>query len=192
MKIVLFLIAFFLVINQGDGQKPESKINGIDYQHKIPQSVQSKCIQTALGMFGMKKKTEIKMMTNGFAKEPAKIPNSLLTNFNVEVAEQSARKVWTISPNDSVSDLIILYLHGGAYMSNLGKEHWNLIEKLIRRTKATIVVPDYPLAPEANCIQTYEFIGRLYSRLTAEYPSKRIVFMGDSAGGGLALGFTQQ
>lgn len=192
MKIVLFLIAFFLVINHSDAQKPESKINTIDYQHKIPQSFQSKLIQTTMGLVGMKKKTERKMMTNGFAKQPAKISNSLLNNFTVEVAEQSARKVWTISPNDSEYDLIILYLHGGAYMSNLTKEHWFLIEKIIRKTNTTIVVPDYPLAPEANCIQAYDFIKSLYSRLIAEYPSKRIVFMGDSAGGGLALGFTQQ
>ena len=32
----------------------------------------------------------------------------------------------------------------------------------------------------------------LFTRLITEYPAKRIVFMGDSAGGGLALGFTQQ
>jgi acetyl esterase/lipase len=193
MKIVsLFLIAFFLLINQGIAQKQESKMNTIDYQHEIPQSFQSKLIQTTLGLVRMKKKTERKMMTNGFEKEPAKIPNSLLNNFAVEVAELSTRKVWTISPNDRVSDLIILYLHGGAYISNLTKEHWGLIEKLIRKTNAIIVVPDYPLAPEANCIQVYDFIESLYSRLIAEHPSKRIAFMGDSAGGGLALGFTQQ
>ncbi len=192
MKIVVFIIASFLLTNESNAQKSETRMENIDYQHKISQSFQSKLIQTALGMFGMKMKTERKMMTNGFAKEPAKIPNSLLKNFTVEVAEQNARKVWTISPNDSKSDLIILYLHGGAYMSNLSKEHWSLVEKLIRKTNATIVVPDYPLAPEANCTQTYDFIERLYARLIAEYPLKRIVFMGDSAGGGLAVGFTQQ
>ena len=138
-------------------------MNNIDYQHSIPQSFQSKLIQTAMGLFGMKKKTERKMITNGFAKEPAKIPDSLLKNFNIQEAEQNARKVWTISPIDSKSDLIILYFHGGAYMSNLSKEHWSLIEKLISKTSATIVVPDYPLAPEASCKETYDFIeGLIY------------------------------
>ena len=167
-------------------------MNNIDYQHNISQSFQSKLIQTAMGLFGMKKKTERKMITNGFAKEPAKIPNSLLKNFNIQEAEQNARKVWTISPVDSKSDLIILYFHGGAYMSNIITEHWSLIEKLISKTSATIVVPDYPLTPEASCKETYDFIEGLFTRLITEYPAKRIVFMGDSAGGGLALGFTQQ
>jgi acetyl esterase/lipase len=77
-------------------------------------------------------------------------------------------------------------------MSNLRTEHWRLIEKLISKTWATIVVPDYPLAPDASCKETYDFVEGLFTGLLTEYPSKRIVFMGDSAGGGLALGFTQQ
>jgi acetyl esterase/lipase len=167
-------------------------MNNIDYQHSISQSFQSKLIQVAMGLFGMKHKTEIKMITNGFAKKPSKIPYSLLKRFNIQEAEKYSRKIWTVSPADSKSDLIILYFHGGAYMSNLRKEHWILIEKLIIKTGATIVVPDYPLAPEASCKETYDFIESLFTRLITEYPAKRIVFMGDSAGGGLALGFTQQ
>jgi acetyl esterase/lipase len=167
-------------------------MNNIDYQHSISQSFQSKLIQTAMGLFGMKKKMERKMITNGFAKEPAKIPDSLLKKFNIQEAEQNTRKVWTIFPIECKSDLIIIYFHGGAYMSNITTEHWRLIEKLIGKTRATIVVPDYPLAPDASCKETYDFVESLFTGLLTEYPSKRFVFMGDSAGGGLALGFTQQ
>jgi acetyl esterase/lipase len=167
-------------------------MNNIDYQYTISQSFQSKLIQTAMGLFGMKKRTERKMITNRFAKEPAKIPYSLLKNFNITEAYQNARKVWTITPIVCKSDLIILYLHGGAYMSNLLTEHWRLIEKIIRKTSATIVVPDYPLTPEAGCNETYEFIEGLFTKLITEYSDKRIVFIGDSAGGGLALGFVQK
>jgi len=167
-------------------------MNNIDYQHSISQSFQSKLIQTAMGLFGMKKKMERKMITNGFAKEPAKIPKSLLNKFNIQETEHNARKVWTISPIDIKSDLIILYFHGGAYMSSLIKEHWSLIEELISKTGATIIVPDYPLTPEACCKETYDFIRSLFTKLITDYPAKHIVLMGDSAGGGLALGFTQQ
>jgi acetyl esterase/lipase len=167
-------------------------MNNIDYQHSIPQSFQSKLIQTAMGLFGMKKKTEREMITNGLAKEPARIPDSILKNYNIKETEQSARKIWAVSPVDSLSDLIIIYFHGGAYMSNLRTEHWNLIEKLISKTSAKIIIPDYPLAPEAGCTETYNFIEKLFAGLITEYPDKRIVFMGDSAGGGLALGFVQQ
>ena len=167
-------------------------MNNIDYQHSIPASFQSRLVQMAMGLFGMKQKTERIMIKNGFAKEPAKIPGSLLKRFNIQEAEQDTRKIWTISPVDSKPDLIILYFHGGAYMSSLIQEHWNLMEKLISKSGATIVVPDYPLTPEASCEATYDFIEGLFTKLITEYPTKRIVFMGDSAGGGLALGFTQQ
>jgi acetyl esterase/lipase len=163
-----------------------------DYQHSISQSFQSKLIQTAMGLFGVKKKMERKMLTNGFSKEPAKIPKSLLKKSIIQEAEQNAHKVWTISPIDIKSDLIILYFHGGAYISSIVKEHWSLIEELISKTGATIIVPDYPLIPEACCKETYDFIEILFTRLITYYPAKRIVLMGDSAGGGLALGFTQQ
>jgi acetyl esterase/lipase len=145
-----------------------------------------------MGLLGMKKRTERKMITNGFPKEPAKIPDSILKNFNLSDAVQNARKVWIITPTESKSDLIILYLHGGAYMSNLLTEHWRLIEKIAGKTGATIVVPDYPLTPEASCKETYDFIEGLFKRIITEYQGKRVVFMGDSAGGGLALGFTQK
>jgi acetyl esterase/lipase len=167
-------------------------MNNIDYQHNISQSFQSKLIQTAMGLLGMKKRTERKMITNGFSKEPAKIPDSLLKNFNLSDAVQNTRKVWTISPIESKSDLVIIYLHGGAYMGNLLTEHWRFIEKTASKTGATIVVPDYPLTPEASCKETYDFIEGLFKRLITDYPAMRIVLMGDSAGGGLALGFTQQ
>jgi acetyl esterase/lipase len=143
-------------------------------------------------MFGMKKKTEREMITNRLAKEPARLPDSLLKTFNIKEAQLNARKVWTVSPIDCKSEPVILYFHGGAYISNLRPEHWNLIEKLISKTRATVVVPDYPLAPEAGCTETYDFIEKLFAGLITVYPDKRIIFMGDSAGGGLALGFVQQ
>ena len=66
---------------------------------------------------------------------------------------------------ENKSDVVILYLHGGAYMGNITEQHWDLIEQLISKTNATIVVPDYPLAPEATCKETYDFIEALYRKI---------------------------
>ncbi|MCK7488338.1 MAG: alpha/beta hydrolase [Bacillus subtilis] len=55
-----------------------------------------------------------------------------------------------------------------------------------------MVVPDYPLHLLPHTGEAYDFVGDLYAGLTTDYPTKRIVFMGDSAGGGLAMGFAQQ
>ncbi|MCK7488339.1 MAG: hypothetical protein MZU97_24720 [Bacillus subtilis] len=56
------------------------------------------------------------MIKDSFAKDPARLPKSLLRNFDIREAEQNGRKVWTISPDDYKSDIVILYLHGGAYV----------------------------------------------------------------------------
>ena len=164
----------------------------IDYQHKISPSFQSKLIQASLYLFRIKKKIERKMITGSFKKDPAKLPDSLVRNFNINVAEHQGRRVWTISDKLIISKHIILYLHGGAYLLNITKEHWSFVEKLVRFTKSTIVIPDYPLAPEGTYKEAYDFIGGLYTSLTIDHPTKCFIFMGDSAGGGLALGFAQQ
>lgn len=192
MKILTLIITSLLLINVCNAQKSEEiNQNNTDYKHNISPSFQSKLIQSAIGLLGIKDNMERKVMKNSFKNNPAKIPHSLLKNCNVKENEQNGRKVWTISPISNKSDLVILYLHGGSYMRNIALPHWILIEQLIRRTNATVVIPDYPLAPQANCKETFSFIEALYLKLITDYPTKRIVFMGDSAGGGLALGLAQ-
>ncbi|MCD6373584.1 MAG: alpha/beta hydrolase [Thermococcus sp.] len=143
-----------------------------------------------LGIVGMKKRVEKKILTSSFRREPAEPPKALFKKYRVEIAETLGRKVWTLSKKGKEFEKVVLYLHGGAYVANISREHWNLIEKLLDATGWTVVVPDYPLAPEHHYKDTYKFMEALYSRILGYSPS-RMVFMGDSAGGGLALGFTQ-
>lgn len=165
--------------------------NIVNYHH-IPQSFQSKLIQKIFGIFKMNKKMDRQILKNTYTKEAAKIPKSFYNKFDIQTIQQDGRKVWEITVKVSVPDMIILYLHGGAYYANISTQHWHFIEQLLLTTNAKIIVPDYPLAPEANCLDVYRFMDTLYARLIAEYSAKRIVFMGDSAGGGIALGFAQK
>lgn len=145
-----------------------------------------------MGLFGMKGRMEKKIISNGYSKKPSNLPKSVIKDFNVQVAKFSGRMVWTISPKNSESNTVILFLHGGAYYANITSMHWQLIEQLLISIGATIIVPDYPLAPESTCVNTYQFIDKVYASLISAYPSKQVAFMGDSAGGGLALGFAQK
>lgn len=167
-------------------------MKNVDYQYHRPRSIQASLILFIMGCLGMKKRTEQKMLTNSFKKEPEEPPQSLLKHYHIDKSEQKGRKIWTIAPKENASEVVVLYLHGGAYMANITRQHWDFIELIIHKTKATFVVPDYPLSPEASCPEVYEFVSVLYTRLASSYPAKRMVFMGDSAGGGLALGMVQQ
>jgi acetyl esterase/lipase len=145
-----------------------------------------------MGFFGMKKLMERKVLNNAFSKKPASIPKSILKNYNVDVEDFKSRKIWTISPKNKESNTLIFFLHGGAYYANITTMHWRFIEQLLNSIKATFIVPDYPLAPESKCNETYKFLDEVYSKLINKYSSQQIVFMGDSAGGGLAIGFAHK
>ncbi len=145
-----------------------------------------------MGLFSMKRVLEKKIVNNTYSKKPASIPKSFHSNYNIDIEEFKSRKVWTISPKNNNSNTVILFLHGGAYYANITKMHWQLIDQLITNTKATFIVSDYPLAPESTCIDAYQFLDIVYAKLISNFPTKQLVFMGDSAGGGLALGFAQK
>lgn len=147
-----------------------------------------KIMDFVLAAMGMKNKMERNIKNNTFSKVPATMPHSLRKKTNQITYELKGRKVWSLSPKDeSGSEWVVLFLHGGAFYSNITQGHWSLINKLIQHTGATFIVPDYPLAPENACEDIVQFVDEVYSRLIRDYEGQRIAFMGDSAGAGLAL-----
>lgn len=167
-------------------------MENIDYQHNIPLSSEARLIRFIMSLIGLKKKMEKKMVLSSFDTEPAKPPKSLQRKLTIQETEKEGRKVWRVYPKESKTGSVILFLHGGAYMAGISKLHWDLVNQLTQGTNAIVVVPDYPLTPASGCSETYQFIETLYTGLRAEFPDKPLIFIGDSAGGGLALGFAQQ
>lgn len=86
---------------------------------------------------------------------------------------------------------VIIYFHGGSYNSGPIRYHFKFLEKLHKKTKMPIILPIYPKAPNHTYLEAYDKLTLAYEEvLTLNY--EEIVFMGDSAGGGLALGFYQK
>lgn len=85
----------------------------------------------------------------------------------------------------------VVFLHGGSYVSNISYRHWLFLDILASETSAEIVVPLYPLAPTHDYDEAYSELLDMYSNLLKRYDAQDIIFMGDSAGGGLALGFCE-
>lgn len=88
------------------------------------------------------------------------------------------------------SDHTVIYLHGGAYVRDVHFQHLNFCRSLSRKAGACVVLPLYPLAPEHKCEETYTLLTEFYKETLDRQP-RRITIMGDSAGGGLTLGFTR-
>ncbi|MGM0436586.1 MAG: alpha/beta hydrolase fold domain-containing protein [Bacillota bacterium] len=105
-----------------------------------------------------------------------------------EVAEL---KDYHFEPETAESDKVLLYLHGGAYINRPTFFHFRFVDKLADELNIEAHLPLYPLAPEHTAEDTYEAVIAYYETLLEKYPDKDIIVIGDSAGGGLALGLTQ-
>ena len=138
---------------------------------------------------GMKNRLLKGLIKRKTAQKPAPVPRSLLRKCHLSIDLVQGRRVWTLAPKLKPINTVVLFLHGGAYYGNMSGLHWRLVERLIDGSRATFIVPDYPLAPQSVCEDAYRFLDEVFAGLLADHPSKRLIFMGDSAGGGLALGF---
>lgn len=161
------------------------------YIHSEKASFTSKMMQTVSSLLGVKKGGNLikKVNQTTSTEVPTPIPKYMYKKYDVQESIINNRKVWTIKPKKNISDKVILYLHGGVYVFTIKKYHWEFAEELILKTNATIVVPDYPLAPSSNCENAINFVGQVYQELLKKHASENIDLMGDSSGGGLALGF---
>lgn len=122
------------------------------------------------------------------APEP---PRGIRARLDVRSFSIANSRVHVLIPRIEGCGRCILYLHGGSYVATFTRQHWNFLAKIAERTKSVIIAPDYPLAPEHRWAEAYRMLFALWKRMEATLPRKSLVFMGDSAGGGLVLGFAQ-
>lgn len=86
------------------------------------------------------------------------------------------------------NDRVILFLHGGGYVSGSPRTHRTVTAELAKITHGRVLVPHYRLAPEATYPAALEDAwGAYWWLLEQGVPASRIVVMGDSAGGGLSI-----
>jgi acetyl esterase/lipase len=111
-------------------------------------------------------------------------------NLHTRHADNENGRIFYINEKTD-SRYVIFYIHGGAYRHDILLPHWQLIEKLVRRTEAQVVVPAYRLVPFATYREAYDLIVPEYKKYCEMYPDKKIILMGDSAGGGLSLALTE-
>jgi len=93
-----------------------------------------------------------------------------------------------ILPAQAGKDQVILYFHGGGYVSGTCKAHRAIVAKFVKGTAVGALLYEYRLAPEHRFPAALEDSLAAYRWLLAQgISSSHIVFVGDSAGGGLCL-----
>lgn len=109
-----------------------------------------------------------------------------------EVSETEIDGMQVFSWNDKKDrkQRVILYLHGGAYVKQPSNHHFETAAAIADKLDARVIFPIYPKAPKHSYQETYQKLDLLYRQLLDNVASsQQISFIGDSAGGGLALGF---
>ncbi|MFJ6569257.1 alpha/beta hydrolase [Streptomyces sp. NPDC091292] len=103
-----------------------------------------------------------------------------------EVTAGSCRAVWC-DPLDAATDRVLLYLHGGGFVTNSADSHRKMAGHLAKAAGVRALVLDYRRAPEHPYpAQIEDAVGAYHWLLAQGHTPGHIASVGDSAGGNLA------
>lgn len=116
---------------------------------------------------------------NRFGKVPdgVKVVKETIAGINAE---------WLI-PDESKPEKIIMYVHGGGYVSGSCNDHRGFVSKFAKQCGVTNLTYEYRLAPEYPFPYALNDSVDVYKELISKYDPKNIIIAGESAGGGLTL-----
>lgn len=116
-----------------------------------------------------------------------KIPHAALKQVDFETIEVAGVSCLQVSPQQLDDARIVVYLHGGAYITGSPTSYKTLAARIAVASKTRVIVPDYRLSPEHafpaaqdDCVAVVEYVRQAY-------PEAVLVVVGDSAGGALAV-----
>ncbi len=89
-------------------------------------------------------------------------------------------------------DNLVIFVHGGAFISGPGQHHWDSLQTIIEQTNYTGWMCDYPKAPESKISEISKNIDAVYSKALEDYESEKITLIGDSVGATLITALVQR
>jgi len=173
---VLAVIAAVIVIGLGfwliDGRSPQAYV----VAHILPQTTMEDY---------EKGKTETT------DKSTVEIPDGVAFPRQVNQYKVGHMQVFECAAENDAKP-IVLYIHGGAYVNNFSSRHWSSMDEWAEMTGCGMVIPNYPLLFRYTVKDAFPLMMQLYRQLQERFSARRILFMGDSAGGGFSLALAQE
>ncbi len=113
-----------------------------------------------------------------FAEIETKKPEELDATCEIRTEQYMERKVFIITPIEKEkTETKILYFHGGSYVAEASEKHWEFIKKLVNDTGATVILPDYPLAPKYNYKDVFQMVVPLYKKIIEKVERTPLKFL---------------
>lgn len=150
-----------------------------------PMSLKAKIATKTLRQLNIKEKVDF---LNPPRIRRQKMPKFLINFFPYDEGEINGFRYFTFGKDTSRH---VLFLHGGGYAMEATIGHYFLIKRIMEMYPVKVTIIEYPLAPEHQALETHEVVMTLYKRLIEAEPNVSFTFLGDSAGGGLALSLAQ-
>ena len=138
--------------------------------------------------FKNKKLSIAELRANGVKN--SKMLGEVSKNITVEkINMEGIQAEWLIPFSSSTrSEKVILYLHGGGYVTGSIEDHRMMCGLLANATETKVLIPEYRLAPEHPFPAALDDALKVYQWLLDQgYSSANMIIAGDSAGGGLSV-----
>ncbi len=122
-------------------------------------------------------------------KEPVVIEKA---KFGISVREERLDSLQAFIYNDQEHPAqTVFYFHGGAYINQPNNQQLTMAARTAKETGCEVVLMVYPKEPLYDCETAYDLCISYYRSYLKSNDCGKIIFMGDSAGGGLALGLAE-
>jgi len=126
------------------------------------------------------RKEDILYPKSSYLKKHAQAPFKILDTTITEVK------------TDQHCNKLLIFIHGGAFISGPAQHHWDTIKQIAKQTSLTIWMCDYPKAPENKIEAITKNIDAVYAIAIEKYKASNISFIGDSVGGTLITSLMQR
>lgn len=123
-------------------------------------------------------------------KGPAAPPAGFAARLSVRSGRVAGFDVHRVARAPGADRPVLVYLHGGAYVSEIAPQHWALVERIATDLDVEVWVPIYGLAPAHTAVEAHALVAALLEELADA--GRDCWLAGDSAGGGLALAAAQE
>ena len=127
-------------------------------------------------------------------QKPVRVPRTHRAHFSETLFEASngfKMQVFSSEPWRD-PDRVILYLHGGACIYQPVFFHWRFVHDLALRSHCQVIMPVYPKYPEYHCVENMAVMLDFYERFMMPLGARKMILMGDSFGGNMAMSLTQE
>lgn len=119
-------------------------------------------------------------------------PTGLGSGVDIKLKNSKGWPIYYTAPSSSPgSGNYVIFIHGGGYIDEIVKGHWQIIGELTRSSNIRCITPIYPLAPKATAAEVVPLMAEIIREVLENAGSAKVSIVGNSAGAGLALAATQ-